>query len=144
MRAFMSDADNSNIEITDSHEILEKLQEIVSQLKAIPSNQIDVPHLNNTEDELQNILPQLQFALFNAQDEKNWEQVNKLRDAVHECKDTLNSVRAAIIRATIIGIKPANLAEMQKILQEIKSTAKTKSQIDYIIYVLRFMRKLFL
>lgn len=141
----MSDADNSNnVDITDNREILEKLQEIISQLKTIPNNQIDVPHLNNTEDELQNLLPQLQFALFTAQDERNWEQVNHLREAVRECKDTLNSVRAAIIRATIIGIKPANLAEMQKILQEIKSTAKTKSQIDYIIYVLRFMRKLFL
>ncbi|MDZ8050939.1 MAG: hypothetical protein RMX68_023235 [Aulosira sp. ZfuVER01] len=141
----MSDADNSNdSQITDSYEILEKLQEIVSQLKTISNNQIDVPHLNNTEDELQNILPQLQFALFNAQDAKDWEQVTKLREAVHECKDTLNSVRAAIIRATIIGINPANLAEMQKILKEIKSTAKTKSQVEYIIYVLRFMRKLFL
>ncbi|BAY09765.1 hypothetical protein [Calothrix sp. NIES-2098] len=141
----MSDADNPNdIEITDNDEILDKLQAIISRLKAVPNNQIDVLHLNNTEDELQNILPQLQFALFNAQDAKNWEQVDKLRQAVRECKDTLNSVRAAIIRATIIGIKPANLAEMQKILQEIKSTAKIKSQIDYVIYVLRFMRKLFL
>lgn len=63
---------------------------------------------------------------------------------MRECKDTLNSVRAAIIRATIIGINPANLAEMQKILQEIKSNSQTQSQVEYIVYVLRFMRKLFM
>ncbi|MBD2166787.1 hypothetical protein H6G04_20550 [Calothrix membranacea FACHB-236] len=130
--------------ITESNDILEKLRDIILQLKAVPNNHLDVSHLDNIEQDLQNLLPQLQFALLNAQVEKNWEQVNKLREAVRECKDTLNSVRAAIIRATIIGINPTNIAEMQKILQEIKSNSKTKSQVEYIVYVLRFMRKLFL
>ncbi|BAY89706.1 MULTISPECIES: hypothetical protein [unclassified Tolypothrix] len=130
--------------ITESNDILEKLRDIILQLKAVPNNYIDVSNLDNLEQDLQNILPQLQFALLNAQEEKNWQQVNKLREAVRECKDTLNSVRAAIIRATIIGINPANLAEMQKILQEIKSNSQTQSQVEYIVYVLRFMRKLFM
>lgn len=141
----MSDADNlHDVEIADNYEILDKLQSIVSLIKASPNQQIDIQKLDQAEDDLQNILPQLQFALLNAQEQRNWEQVNKLRSAVRECKDTLNSVRAAIVRATIIGINPVNLAEMQKILQEIKSMSKTNTQIDYIIYVLRFMRKLFL
>ncbi|BAY29125.1 hypothetical protein NIES2107_09660 [Nostoc carneum NIES-2107] len=130
--------------ITESNDILEQLRDIVLQLKAVPNNHIDVSNLESIEQDLQNILPQLQFALLNAQEEKNWQQVNKLREAVRECKDTLNSVRAAIIRATIIGINPANIAEMQKILQEIKSNAQTQSQVEYIVYVLRFMRKLFM
>lgn len=136
--------DSDDSVITESNDILEQLRDIVLQLKAIPNNHIDVSNLDNIEQDLQNILPQLQFALLNAQEEKNWQQVNKLREAVRECKDTLNSVRVAIIRATIIGINPTNIAEMQKILQEIKSNSKTQSQVEYIVYVLRFMRKLFM
>ncbi|MDZ7958043.1 MAG: hypothetical protein RMY34_09085 [Aulosira sp. DedQUE10] len=136
--------ESNNSGIAASHDILEKLQEIIFQLKAVPNNNIDVSHLDRIEEDLQNILPQLQFALINAQEDKNWEQVNKLREAVRECKDTLNSVRAAIIRATIIGINPASISEMQKILKEIKSSSKTQSQVEYIVYVLRFVRKLFL
>lgn len=56
--------------ITESNDILEKLRDIILQLKAVPNNYIDVSNLDNLEQDLQNILPQLQFALLNAQEEK--------------------------------------------------------------------------
>lgn len=140
----MSDIDQDEFEILDYKHILDQLQEIISQLTSVNNNQIDLPQLNKTEEDLQNILPQIQFALVDVQEQRNWEKVNKLRQAVRECKDTLNGVRAAIVRKTIIGVNPANLTEMQKILQEIKTASKTQQQTDYIIYLLRFVRKLFL
>ncbi|WP_236556929.1 hypothetical protein [Calothrix sp. PCC 7507] len=135
--------DQDNFDILDIDNILDKLQAIIHRLQSI-NNQIDLPKLNETEEDLQNILPQIQFSLINAQEARNWEQVNKLRQAVRECKDTLNSVRAAIIRATIININPGNISEMQKILQEIKTASKTQQKTEYVISLLRFVRKLFL
>jgi hypothetical protein len=138
----MSDIEQDDFEISDSGQILEKLQEIVLGLQSVNNHQIDLPQLNKTEEDLQNILPQIQFALVNAQEEKLWEQVNKLRQAARECHDTLNSIRAAIFRKTIISINPANFTEMQKILREIKTASDNQQKIDYIVYLLRFMRKL--
>ncbi|BAY24962.1 hypothetical protein NIES2100_47610 [Calothrix sp. NIES-2100] len=138
----MSDREQDNFDISDNDQILDKLQEIVSRLQSVNNHQIDLPQLNKTEEDLQNLLPQIQFALVNAQEEKLWEQVNKLRQAARECQDTLNSIRAAIFRKTIININPANLTEMQKILQEIKTASDNQQKIDYIVYLLRFMRKL--
>ncbi|BDI19551.1 hypothetical protein ANSO36C_53530 [Nostoc cf. commune SO-36] len=58
--------------------ILDTFAEIISQLKEVPDNKIDLEHLNNTEEKLQDILSQLQFELLNAQHQKNWEKSKNL------------------------------------------------------------------
>ncbi|MFN6569213.1 hypothetical protein [Dendronalium sp. ChiSLP03b] len=127
-----------------SNNILDIFAAIISQLQAIPSNQINSQQLSNTEEKLQEILSQLQFELLNAQEQKNWEQVNQLSLVVAECKNTLNSVRASIFRVNIIGINQQNLAELQKISQDIDTARKTQLKIDFAIHLLGFLRKLFL
>ncbi len=76
-----------------SDNILDTFAEIISQLKELPDNLIDLEQLNNTEEKLRDILFQLQFELVNAQHKKNWEEVNKFKLAVSECQLTLNKVR---------------------------------------------------
>jgi hypothetical protein len=127
-----------------TNKILDSFTEIISQLQELPDNQIDLEQLNNTEEKLQNILFQLNFELFNVQRQKNWEEVNKLDRAVSECKLTLDKVRAAIINVSIIGINQKNLAQMQKILEEIETARKTQVNIDLTIRLLGFLRRLFL
>ncbi|MEH2420865.1 MAG: hypothetical protein V7K48_07910 [Nostoc sp.] len=124
--------------------ILDTFAKIISQFQAIPSNQINLEQLNNTEEKLFDIRSQLQFELLNVQNQRNWKQINKLELALSECKLTLDSVRAAIINVSIIGINQENLAQMQKILQEIDAARKTQVNIDFAIHLLGFLRKLFL
>ncbi|QLE39086.1 hypothetical protein FD723_00205 [Nostoc sp. C052] len=126
-----------------TNNILDTFAEIISQLKEVPGNQIDLEQLNKTEEKLQDILFQLNFELVNAQRQKNWENVNKYKLAVSECKLTLDRVRAAIINVSIIGIDQKNLAQMQKILEEIETARKTQVNIDLAIRLLGFLRKLF-
>jgi len=139
----MSNIDQDNSDIVDIGDILDQLKVIINRLKPINNNQIDLSTLNKTEEDLQNLLPQFQFALINSQEQSNWEQVDKLNQAVSECQDTLNSVRTAIIKQTVIGINPANLSEMQKILEEIKTASKTQQTTEYVISLLSFVRQLF-
>ncbi|MEH1781627.1 MAG: hypothetical protein V7K67_13005 [Nostoc sp.] len=127
-----------------TNNILDTFAEIISQLKEVPGNQIDLEQLNKTEEKLQDILFQLNFELVNAQRQKNWENVNKFKLAVSECKLTLDRVRAAIINVSIIGIEQKNLAQMQKILEEIETARKTQVNIDLAIRLLGFLRNLFL
>ncbi|MEH2049060.1 hypothetical protein [Nostoc sp.] len=126
-----------------TNNILDTFAEIISQLKEVPGNQIDLEQLNKTEEKLQDILFQLNFELVNAQRQKNWENVNKYKLAVSECKLTLDRVRAAIINVSIIGIDQKNLAQMQKILEEIDTARKTQVNIDLAIRLLGFLRRLF-
>ncbi|WP_375493562.1 hypothetical protein [uncultured Nostoc sp.] len=127
-----------------TNNILDTFAEIISQLKEVPGNQIDLEQLNKTEEKLQDILFQLNFELVNAQRQKNWENVNKFKLAVSECKLTLDRVRAAIINVSIIGIEQKNLVQMQKILEEIETARKTQVNIDLAIRLLGFLRNLFL
>ena len=124
--------------------ILDAFAEIIYHFQAIPGNQINLEQLNKTEEKLFDIRSQLQFELLNAQNQRNWKQINKLELALTECKLTLNSVRAAIINVSIIGINQENLAQMQKILQEINTARKTQVNIDFAIRLLGFLRRLFL
>ncbi|MEH2466025.1 hypothetical protein [Nostoc sp.] len=128
--------------VTDN--ILDTFAEIISHFQAIPGNQINLEQLNKTEEKLFDIRSQLQFELLNAQNQRNWKQINKLELALTECKLTLNSVRAAILNVSIIGINQENLAQMQKILQEINTARKTQVNIDFAIRLLGFLRRLFL
>ncbi|MDF5736683.1 MULTISPECIES: hypothetical protein [unclassified Nostoc] len=123
--------------------ILDTFAEIIFQLQEVPGNQIDLKQLNNIEETLRDILFQLQFELINVQHQKNWEEVNKFKLAVSECQVTLNKVRAAIINVSIIGINQQNLAQMQKILEEIDTARKTQVNIDLAIRLLGFLGRLF-
>lgn len=127
----------------NNDEIINKLQTIVSQLKIVPSNQIDALQLNQIEADLGTLLPQIQFELTSARMDANWEDANELREAYQECENALDLVRAAIIKSTIIGINQENLIEMQKVLDEVKTTSRNQGRIKLIVSSLRLVRKLF-
>ncbi|WP_392533019.1 hypothetical protein [Nostoc sp. C117] len=127
-----------------NNKILDNFAEIISQLKEVPGNQIELEQLNSTEEKLQNILFQLEFELVNAREQKKWEEVTKLELAISECQRTIDKVRAAILKVIIIGINPENRAEMQKILHEIQTARQTQVYIDFAIRLLVFLRRLFL
>lgn len=129
--------------MSNNDEIIDKLQAIVSQFKITPNSEIDIDQLHQTVSDLETILPQLQFELTNARMDSNWEQAKKLREAEKECRKALDSVRSAILRSTIIGMKQENLNEMQRLLDEVQTASKTQRRIDVIIASLRFVRKFF-
>lgn len=115
---------------------------IIEQLKAEPSDSIDLQKLQQTEDKLEDILLTLQFELKQAKDKGNWDLVNKLRPAVQECKYTIDSIRAAIINKIVIGVNSENIQEMQKILEDINEARKTQMQINVVISLFGFLRRL--
>ncbi len=139
----MSNIEQGDFDLIDISPILDKLKEIIYRLQPVKNNQIDLLTLKKTEEDLENLRPQFQFAKISAQEDSNWEQVSKLSQALDQCDQTLDSVRAAKIKQTIVGVNPANLSEMQKILKEIKTASKTQQTTEYVIHLLSFVRKLF-
>ncbi|MBE9005362.1 hypothetical protein IQ259_09970 [Fortiea sp. LEGE XX443] len=115
---------------------------IIKQLQSEPSDSIDLQKLQQLEDKLEDILLTLQFELKQAKDKSNWDSVNKLRPAVRECKYTIDSIRAAIINKIVIGVNSENLQEMQKILQNLEEAHQTQMQINVVIGLFGFLRRL--
>jgi hypothetical protein len=115
---------------------------IIEQLKAEPSDSIDLQKLQQAENKLEDILLTLNFELKQAKNQGNWDLVNKLRPAVQECKYTIDSIRAAIINKIVIGVNSDNLQEMEKILENINEARKTQMQINVVISLFGFLRRL--
>ncbi|BAY14915.1 hypothetical protein NIES2109_37260 [Nostoc sp. HK-01] len=132
----------NNIISVVGNKTIDGLSTIIAQLQAEPKDSIDLQKLQNTENELQDILLMLQFELKQAKDKSNWDLVNTLRPAIHECKYTIDSVRAAIINKIVIGVNSENIQEMQKILADIDEARKTQMQINVAIGLFSFLRKL--
>ncbi|MBD2488742.1 hypothetical protein [Aulosira sp. FACHB-615] len=132
----------NNIIAVVGNKTIDSLATIIQQLQAEPKNSIDLPKLQSTEDELEDILLMLQFELKQAKDKSNWDLVNTLRPAIQECKYTIDSVRAAIINKIVIEVNSDNFAEMQKILANIDEASKTQTQINVAIGLFGFVRRL--
>ncbi|MBE9209471.1 hypothetical protein IQ244_23830 [Nostoc sp. LEGE 06077] len=132
----------NNIVSAVGNKTIDGLTTIIAQLQTEPRDSIDLTKLQKTEDELEDILLILQFELKQAKDKSNWDLVNTLRPAIHECKYTIDSVRAAIINKIVIGVNSENVQEMQKILANIDEARKTQMQINVAIGLFSFLRKL--
>ncbi|MBU7586102.1 MAG: hypothetical protein KAF91_25080 [Nostoc sp. TH1S01] len=138
----MNNEPSNNIISIVGNKTIDGLSTIIKQLQAEPKDSIDVQKLQQTEDELEDILLMLQFELKQAKDNSNWDLVNTLRPAIHECKYTIDSVRAALINKIVIGVNSENSQEMQKILANIDEARKTQMQINIAISLFGFLRKL--
>jgi hypothetical protein len=132
---------NNILSVVDNKTI-DGLATIIKQLQAEPRNSIDLEKLQQTEDKLEDILLMLQFEFKQAKDKNNWDLVNTLRPAIHECKYTIDSVRAAIINKIVIEVDSENMQEMQKILKNIDEERKTQMQINVAIGLFSFLRRL--
>ncbi|MCC5639075.1 hypothetical protein LC593_25235 [Nostoc sp. CHAB 5844] len=132
---------NNILPVVDNKTI-DGLATIIKQLQAEPSDSIDVQKLQQTENKLADILLMLQFELKQAKEQRNWDLVNTLRPAIHECRYTIDSVRAAIINKIVIGINPENIQEMQKILDNIDEARKTQMPINVVIGLFGFLRRI--
>ncbi|WP_427162357.1 hypothetical protein ACQFX9_12830 [Aliinostoc sp. HNIBRCY26] len=126
--------------MSTNDEIVEKLQTIVDKIK--PDADIDIEQLRQIKSDLENIWSQLQFERIDARKNKKWREADKLRDAEQECKQAIDIVQSAILRPILIGKNQDNLQEMQKILGEVKTAAKTQERIDFIIKSLSFLRRI--
>lgn len=134
--------ESGNILPVIDNKTIDKLIIIIEQLKAEPSHSIDLAKLQQTEDKLEDILLTLQFELKLAKEQGNWDLVNKLRPAVQECKSTIDSMRAAIINKIVIGVNSENIQEMQKILDNINQARTTQIEINAIVGLFGFLRRL--
>ncbi|MBD2436888.1 hypothetical protein [Nostoc sp. FACHB-110] len=134
--------DSGNLLPVIDNKTIDKLITILEQLKAAPSDSIDLAKLQQTEDKLEDILLTLQFELKLAKDKSNWDLVNKLRPAVQECKYTIDSIRAAIINKIVIGVNSENIQEMEKILDNINQARQTQLEINAVIGLFGFLRRL--
>jgi hypothetical protein len=126
--------------------LIDRLKTLITTL--IPNSQsggaaqLNTAVLAIAEQQLKDMLPMLQFELMDAEDAGNWEQVDRLSQAVNECKTALNAVRAASLRATVIGLDDQDLAEMRQIRQQIEAAAKTKRWLETFLQTVNFLRRL--
>lgn len=138
----MNTRNPDNIQPAVDNQTIDALIKIIEQLKAEPSDSIDLQKLQQTEDKLEDILLTLQLDRKQAQADENWDLVNNLRPAIQECKSTIDSIKTAIFHKIVIEVDSENLQEMQKILSDIEEARKTQVKINFVIGLFSFLRRL--
>jgi len=138
---------NGNLE-SGSDALIDRLQTLIDTL-APQSNSsagslqgLSTAMLEAVENQLNDILPMLQFELMDAEDAGEWEQVDRLNDAIATCKSALNAVRAAILRQTVINYRPQDIAEIKRIRAQIDAAARTQQRLAALLQVAKFIRRL--
>ena len=119
----------------DIKEILEQLRAILNSLPDLNSNdnKIDIPTLQNTEAKLNDLLPMLQLAELQAEEERDWALLNKIRPAIDNCENALDAVRAAIIRGVVVGLHQQDMQAMQDIRSRINRAAQAQQIFDGLV-----------
>ncbi|MEH2136627.1 hypothetical protein [Nostoc sp.] len=127
---------------TSLNKIKEQINQIINSIESIaklPSGKpIDLQVFQQAEKNLKNILFRLQFALLQAEDEENWELGNILYEAIEQCQDALNAVRAALF--TQVLIRPDRdqiIAELRDIKQDIDAAIQVEKVLNFFISLAR-------
>ncbi|MEH1791789.1 hypothetical protein [Nostoc sp.] len=127
---------------TSLNKIKEQINQIINSIESIaklPSGKpIDLQVFKQAEKNLKNILFRLQFALLQAEDEENWELGNILSEAIEQCQDALNAVRAALF--TQVLIRPDRdqiLADLRDIKQDIDAAIQAEKVLNFFISLAR-------
>ncbi|MEH2264083.1 hypothetical protein [Nostoc sp.] len=127
---------------TSLNKIKEQINQIINSIDSIaelPSGKpIDLQVFQQAEKNLRNILFRLQFALLQAEDEENGELGNILSEAIEQCQDALNAVRAALF--TQVLIRPDRdqiIAELRDIKQDIDAAIQAEKVLNFFISLAR-------
>jgi hypothetical protein len=138
---------NGNLE-SGSDALIDRLQTLIDTLAPQSDSSagslqgLSTAMLEAVENQLNDILPMLQFELMDAEDAGEWEQVDRLNDAITTCKSALNAVRAAILRQTVINYRPQDIAEIKRIRAQIDAAARTQQRLAALLQVAKFIRRL--
>ncbi|MEH2052417.1 hypothetical protein [Nostoc sp.] len=129
------------------NKIKEQIKQIIDSIESIanlpPDKSIDLQVFRQAEKSLKNILFRLQFALLQAEEEEeeeeeNWGFVDILSEAIEQCQDALNAVRAAMF--TQVLIRPDHdqiIAELQNIKRDIDAAIKAEKVLNFLISLAR-------
>jgi hypothetical protein len=122
---------------------LQKLMEIPISTENEPTGTpIDLQVFRKMENQLKNIEFRLQFELLNAEDENNWSMADILYNAIHECQNTLNAVRAALIRIVLIQSDHDQIiSEFRLIRKDIDSANRIQQIFDIFTRLAVVVRK---
>jgi len=129
--------------------LIESLHQIITAIApcgeaSTGAQKLDIRKLEQIERQLNNILPMLQFERLDAEEAQDWEGVDGLTQAIDACKNTLNRVRAAILRATVIPLHDHDLAELSALKDKIDTAACIGGQVQVVLSVLNLVRRLIL
>ncbi|WP_138497510.1 hypothetical protein [Nostoc sp. PA-18-2419] len=126
------------------NKIKEQIKEIINSIDSIanlsPTKPIDIQFFQQPEKNLKNILFRLQFALLQAEEEENWELVDMLYEAIEQCQDALNALRAAMF--TQVFIRPDHdqiIADLRNIKQDIDTAIQTEKVLNVFISLARLV-----
>ncbi|MFN6563396.1 MAG: hypothetical protein RMY28_026870 [Nostoc sp. ChiSLP01] len=124
------------------NKIKEQIKQIInsidSRVNLSPDKPLDIQGFQQPEKSLKNILFRLQFALLQAEEEENWELVDMLYEAIEQCQDALNALRATMF--TQILIRPDRdqiIADLRKIKQDIDSAIQAEKVLNVFISLAR-------
>lgn len=129
--------------------LIESLHQIITAIAppgetSTGAQKLDIRRLEQIEQQLNNLLPMLQFERLDAEDARDWDGVDGLTQTIDACKDALNRVRAAILRATVIPLHDQDLAELSALKDKIDAAARTGGQFQAVLSVLSFVQRLIL
>lgn len=129
--------------------LIELLHQIITAIAprveaSTGTQKLDIRGLEQIERQLNNMLPMLQFERLDAEDARDWDGVDGLTQTIDACKDALNRVRAAILRATVIPLHDQDLAELSDLKDKIDTAARIGGQFQVVLSVLNFVQRLIL
>jgi hypothetical protein len=132
---------------TSLNQIKEQIKQIINSIEMtanLPAGtNIDLQIFRQAEKSLKNILFRLQFALLQAEDEENWELVDMLSEAIEQCQDALNAVRAALIKIVVIGTDHNQIiTDLQDIKHDINAAIQAEKVLNSFISLAGLVIKL--
>lgn len=122
-----------------------KLNEIITGLTGPQSNgdrPVTPPVLQQTATRLDDLLPMLQFEQMRAENNGDWDLADAASEAVLQCEQALDSVNAAILRASVIGLHRNDILEMQSIRKQVQSAMKLQQVMGSMIQIAGLVRRL--
>ncbi|MEH2156996.1 hypothetical protein [Nostoc sp.] len=127
---------------TGLKKIKEQIKQIINSIDSIANmstgKPIDIQVFQQAEKNLKNILFRLQSALLQAEEEENWEFVDMLSEAIDQCQDALNAVRASLF--TQVLIRPDHdqiIADLRNIKRDIDAAIQAEKVLNFFISLTR-------
>lgn len=126
------------ITATSLNQIKEQIKQIINSIESIaslsPGKFIDLQVFQQSQKSLKNILFRLQFALLQAEEEENWEFVDMLSEAIEQCENALNAVRAAMFTQVLISPDHEQIiADLQNIKRDIDAAIQVEKVLNFFI-----------
>lgn len=140
----MSDSSNSASQ-SNLADLKTKLSGLLTSLIGTHSSgdrPVNPQVLQQTATRLDDLLPMLQFEQMRAENNGDWELADAASEAVAQCEQALDSVNAAILRASVIGLHRNDIIEIQAIRKQVQSAMKIQQVIGFMIQIAGLVRRL--